>query len=180
VLAGSSPARFAEEGSGGGTQGARIGNCGNAGTSTCRVPRIAAIATVATLVYLAFQIRRTRAASFHSISDSMNHVNVAVAQNPDLAGIWLRGSADRSSLSEQERHQYDLLLLSYFHVFETMHYQAGVGAGERNLLLAEERSLAALLSAPGVREWWAENPYAFGSEFRSYLERFLPQESAST
>lgn len=137
---------------------------------------VAAIATVATLIYLALQIRHntqaTRAGSFHAISDSMNHVNVAVAQNPSLARIWVAGSVDRSALTEEERHQYDLVLLSYFHVFETMHYQARVGAGEKNLLVAEERSLAALLSTPGVREWWAENPYAFGPEFRSYLERF--------
>ncbi len=147
---------------------------------------IAAIATVATLVYLAVQIRSstqaTRATSFHSISDSMNHVNVAVAQNPELARIWLQGTADRSSLSDQERHQYDMLLLCYFHVFETMHYQARVGAGEKGLVLAEERSLRSLLSAPGVREWWNENPYAFGSESRSYLDRLLatgPPESTA-
>ena len=54
-----------------------------------------------------------------------------------------------------------------------MHYQARVGAGETDLLVAEERSLAFLLATPGVREWWAENPYAFGPEFRAYLERFL-------
>ena len=142
---------------------------------------VAAIATVATLIYLALQIRHntqaTRSTSFHAISDSMNHVNVSVAQNPGLARIWLAGSADRSSLTDEERYQYDLVLLSYFHVFETMHYQARVGAGEKNLLVAEERSLAALLSTPGVREWWAENPYAFGPEFRSYLERFLGSSS---
>lgn len=142
---------------------------------------VAAIATVATLIYLALQIRRntqaTRAGSFHAISDSMNHVNVSVAQNPELARIWVVGSADRGTLSEQERLQYDNVLLSYFHVFETMHYQARVGAGERNLLVAEERSLAALFSTPGVREWWSENPYAFGPEFRSYLERFLTESS---
>ena len=138
---------------------------------------VAAIATVATLIYLALQIRHntqaTRAASFHAISDSMNHVNVSIAQSPGLARIFVVGSTERGSLTEEERLQYDNVLLSYFHVFETMHYQARVGAGERNLLVAEERSLAALLSTPGVREWWAENPYAFGPEFRSYLERFL-------
>jgi len=48
-----------------------------------------------------------------------------------------------------------------------------VGAGEDGLLLAEERSLATLLSTAGVREWWAENPYAFSPEFRSYVQGFL-------
>jgi hypothetical protein len=142
---------------------------------------VAAIATLVTLLYLALQIRRntqaTRASSFHAISDSMNHVNVSVAQNPGLARVWLAGSADRSSLSEEERHRYDLVLLSYFHVFETMHYQARSGAGEKDLVAAEERSLRALLSTPGVREWWTENPYAFGVEFRAYVGRLVVADS---
>ena len=136
---------------------------------------VAAIATVATLIYLALQIRRntqaTRAGSFHAISDSMNHVNVSVAQNPELARIWVVGSADRGTLSEQERLQYDNVLLSYFHVFETMFFQARVGAGEGDLVLAEERSIRTVLSTPGVREWWTENPYAFGTDFRGYIDR---------
>jgi hypothetical protein len=56
-----------------------------------------------------------------------------------------------------------------------MHYQALVGAGEKGLVIAEERSLRHLLSTPGVREWWSENPYAFGPEFRSYVEEFLAE-----
>lgn len=144
---------------------------------------VAAMATVATLIYLAVQIRHntqaTRSSSFHAISDSMNHVNVAVAQTPELARIWVAGSADRASLSQEERHQYDLVLLSYFHVFETVHYQARVGAGEKDLVLTEERSLAALLATPGVRAWWAENPYAFGPEFRTYLEKFVVSDQVN-
>ena len=56
-----------------------------------------------------------------------------------------------------------------------MHYQASVGAGEKVLVEAEERSLPDLLSTPGVREWWFENPYAFGPEFRSYIDGFLEE-----
>jgi hypothetical protein len=138
---------------------------------------LAAAATIATLAYLALQIRRntqaTRAASFHAITDSMNHINVSVAQTPGLARIWLAGTADRNALSEEERHQYDLLLLAYFHVFETLHYQSRVGAGETSLVAAEARSLGALLATRGVRDWWAENPYAFAAEFRAYVDQFI-------
>jgi hypothetical protein len=138
---------------------------------------VAAGATLATLIYLALQIRQntnaTRANSFHSISDSMNQVNLSVTQSAELARIWLAGCAERSALSPEERHRFDLTLLSYFHVFETMQYQARVGTGDRDLVIAEERSLKDLLSMPGIREWWSENPYAFGPEFRSYVEAFL-------
>ena len=138
---------------------------------------VAAIATVITLVYLSFQIRQnsmaTHSASFHAISDSMNHINVAVAQVPDLARIWLSGAADRSGLSEAERHQFDMICLSYFHVFETMHYQARKGAGDYALVKTEQRSLAGLLAMPGVREWWLDNPFAFSDDYRRYIGTFL-------
>jgi hypothetical protein len=139
---------------------------------------VAAIAVVITLIYLALQIRQntraTHAASFHAITDSFNHVNVSVAQTPGLARIWLAGATERSSRSDEEQWQFDLICLSYFHVFETIHYQARVGAGDSGLVVAEERSLEALLATSGVREWWRENPYAFGPEFRAHADRFLP------
>ena len=95
---------------------------------------VAALATVATLIYLAVQIRQntqtTQAASFHAIYDSMNHVNVAVIQNSELTRIWLAGSEDRSTLNPEERHKFDFTLLSYFHVFETLHFQGRIGVGE--------------------------------------------------
>jgi len=143
---------------------------------------IAAVATVATLLYLALQIRRntlaTHSASFHAVSDSMNHVNIAVAQSPELSAIWVKGRQNRQGLSEAEQHQFDMLLLSYFHVFETMHYEAQKGAGDESLVRTEERSLAALLAMPGVYDWWTENPFAFSDEYRSYVGTLL--EGAGT
>ena len=135
---------------------------------------IAAVATLATLIYLALQIRQNtrsnQAASFHAIYDSMNHVNVSVIQNSELTRVWLAGSQERSALNPEELHKFDFTLLSYFHVFETLHYQARLGAGDQDLVIAEERSIRNLLLLSGVREWWSENPYAFGPEFRSHID----------
>jgi len=138
---------------------------------------VAAIATVATLIYLALQIRQnttaTRAASFHAVTDARNQVNLSITQSSELARIIVEGTADRSALSPEDRLRFDCTCLSYVHVVETMHYQTSVGAGEKALVEAEEQSLLDLLSTPGVREWWLENPYAFGPEFRSYMEEFV-------
>jgi hypothetical protein len=137
---------------------------------------LAAIATLATLIYLALQIRQntraTRSAFHHAITDSMNHGNLLITQDAEVARIWVTGNADCGALTEEERERYGMLLLSYFHVFDTLHYQARVGAGDRELLIAEERGLAHLFTLPGVREWWDENPYAFSPEFRIYIEQF--------
>jgi hypothetical protein len=138
---------------------------------------VAAIATVTTLAYLALQIRAsasaTRAASHHAMTDSLNQLNFLLASDAEMNRIWMAGSGDRAALSDADRSRFDSLMLALFHMFDTMHYQAHVGAGERALLLAEERSFAHLASLPGVRAWWAENPYAFGPEFRAYIEGFI-------
>jgi hypothetical protein len=103
----------------------------------------------------------------------MNHVNMSVTQSSELSRIWVEGTKDRGALTEEDRHRFDFTLLSYFHVFETMFFQAKVGAGEDDLVAAEERSILTALSTPGGREWWIENPYAFGPEFRAYIDRLV-------
>lgn len=135
---------------------------------------VGAIAVVATLAYLAMQIRQntgaTRAASHHAVTDSLNQGNIAMAQNAELAQIWASGTVDRGSLTESERQRLDMLLLAYFHVFDSLFYSANVGTGERSLLRAEEPGIAYLLGLPGVREWWDENPYGLSPEFRKYVD----------
>ncbi len=141
---------------------------------------VAAFATIATLIYLALQIRQnsqtTQAAFFHAIYDSMNHVNIAVIQNSELTRLRLAGAENRSALNPEERHKFDFTLLSYFHVFETLHYQGRLGTGDRGLVLAKEGSLRSILAMSGAREWWSENPYAFGPEFRAYVNGLLLEE----
>ncbi len=135
---------------------------------------VGSIAVVVTLVYLTLQMRRnmftTQAASHHAITDSINQVNLAVAESPELARIWTVGLEDRSSLTEEETWQQNMLLLSYFHIFDSMHYEAHVGAGDSGLLLAEEPGITHLMSLSGVSEWWDENVFAYGPEFRAYVE----------
>ncbi len=137
---------------------------------------IGAIAVIVTLAYLAVQIRQntraTHTASHHAITDSLNQGNIAVAQNAELAQIWVTGCADRTSLTETERERLDSLLRAYFHVFDSLFYSANTGTGERGLLLAEEKGFSHLMNLQGVYGWWKDNPYAFSPEFRSYMESF--------
>lgn len=65
-----------------------------------------------------------------------------------------------------------MLLLAYFHVFDSLFYSARTGAGEQSLLRAEEPGFSYLLGLPGIREWWDQNPYGLSPEFRSYMDGF--------
>ena len=85
---------------------------------------IGAIAVIVTLAYLAVQIRQntraTQTASHHAITDSLNLGNIAVAQDAELAQIWITGCVDRTTLTEVERERLDSLLRAYFHVFDSL------------------------------------------------------------
>ena len=137
---------------------------------------VGAIAVVVTLAYLAIQIRQntgaTRAASHHAIVEALNRGNLAQAEDAELAQIWVSGSEDRGCLNEAQRQRFDMLLLSYFHVFDSLWYSAKIGTAERDLLLSEEKGFVHLMNSPGVYDWWRANPYAFSPEFRSYMEDF--------
>jgi hypothetical protein len=136
---------------------------------------VAAVATVASLVFVGLQIRQntraTRAASHNSVSDSLNEINRMFAENADLTKIWLAGMADRQALTAEERWRFDATARAYMHVCETMFIQAGLGAGDKSVLLAEEEGIRRVMASPGVREWWAENPYGFCTEFRTYVAK---------
>ncbi len=136
---------------------------------------IGGVAVVASLVYVGLQIRQntrdTRASNFHAITDSFNAINLQMAGNPELARIFEMGNRDLGSLSAQERVQYGFMFLAPFRVHETIFYQSRSGAGEEELWLAEQKTMKALLSEPGARRWWKENPLSLTPEFREFVEK---------
>ena len=145
---------------------------------------VAVAATIASLVFVGLQVRQntlaTRAASHNAVSDSLNEINRMFAESADLTRLWLAGMADRGALTAEERWRFDATARAYFHVCETMYIQAGLGVGDESIWRAEEDGLKQLLAAPGIREWWTENPYGFCAAFRGYVATLAPpKETAS-
>ena len=139
---------------------------------------VSGIVVVGSLIFVGLQVRQntaaTRAANHHAITDSFNQGNRLVASDPTLAAVFRRGNESRADLTDDERVQYDFLWLSVLRILETLYYQSEVGAAERQLLEAEQRSLKAIFASPGTQEWWHANPYSFSAEFRTYAESFFP------
>jgi hypothetical protein len=144
---------------------------------------LGAVAVVASLIFVGIQIRQntaaTRAASHNAVSDSLNEINRMFAESAELSRIWLAGMADRDALTAEERWRFDATARAYMHVCETMYIQAGLGVGDKGIMLAEEEGIRRVLAAPGVRAWWMENPYGFCAEFRSYVAALAPPAEAT-
>lgn len=132
-------------------------------------------AVVASLIFVGVQIRHntktTRAASHHAVSKALNQINLLWAQSGEMSRLWLSGMRDRHALTPEERWRFDSILRAYLHVCETMYTQAKFGAGDIGIVVAEENGIKTVFSSAGVREWWAQNPFGFSTEFRKYIER---------
>lgn len=139
---------------------------------------LAAAATVLSLLFVGVQIRQntraTQAAAHHSVSDSLNELNLMFAGNGDVTKIWLTGMQDRKALSPEEKWRFDSVMRAYMHVCETMFVQTELGSGDDSIRLAEEDGIRTVMASPGSREWWDENPYGFCAEFRSYVAGLAP------
>ena len=136
------------------------------------------LTTVLGLVFVGYQIRQntraTRAAAHHSVSDSLNELNRMFAESADLTRIWLAGMQARKALSAEDKWRFDSVMRAYMHVCETMFVQSELGSGDDSIRLAEEEGIRTVMASPGSREWWDENPYGFGPEFREYVAGLVP------
>ena len=144
---------------------------------------LGALAVVASLVFVSFQIRQntaaTRAASHHAVSDALNQINFLFAEHAEVTRIFLSGLADRQALAVDEQWRFDAMCRAYLHVCETMFVQATLGAGDRSIVLAEENGIKTLFASPGMRDWWAQNPYGFSGEFRAHVDRLCGATAAA-
>jgi hypothetical protein len=143
---------------------------------------VSSAAVVASLIFVGVQIRQntksSQAASHHAVSEALNRINLLWARNSEVTRIWLLGMSDRGALPAEDRWRFDSMVRAYFHVCETMYTQAGLGAGELGIVLAEEDGIKTVFASAGAREWWAENPFGFSPEFRTYVEKLtaLPRK----
>jgi hypothetical protein len=132
-------------------------------------------AVFSSLIFVGIQIRQntktTKATSHHAVSQALNEINLLWARNGEMARLWLAGMEDRSSLTPEERWRFDSTVRAYLHVCETMYTQAGLGAGDIGVLIAEENGIKAIFLSDGVKACWAENLFGFSPAFRNYIEK---------
>ena len=138
---------------------------------------LGAFAVLITLFYLARQVRQNteemRSANYHGVTDSFNEINLAVAQNPDLARVWRLGNEAYEKLSEDERYQFSFFMHATFRILDVIKFQSQHGTGDMTLWGYEKKTLDTLLAAPGVRTWWRERPYNFSEDFVIYVENIV-------
>ena len=132
-----------------------------------------AVAVIITLVYLAVQIRQSSSlvaqnnklldvSVANSIRDAQNELSRILACDQTVAKVFWKGLADRSSLSDGEKQQFDSLMYLQF------------SAAQQGLAVESEETMISLrwtLGNAGARHWWEE----YKSLFKTPMQKLVQE-----
>ena len=140
-----------------------------------------ALGVIVSLVYLASQIRQNtkslQSNAFQAVSDSAIQRFLALAQDDDLADLYLTGISDWKSLSARERLQFDMWMRASLRGFENYYYQHKNGLLEEQLWAAHLEALRANVAPKGFAEWWLRARVTFSADFVDTVDRIIAEQS---
>ena len=134
---------------------------------------VAAIATVATLFYLALQIRQNtnsiRSASARDVLHEAQHFLTGISSDPELLDVYMRGFADRSSLSDADCFRFDAIVMASFRNIENLVIQSKRGVLSDPDWEGLRETIRVMHQRPGIKEFLAER----GGELNRDVIQFL-------
>ena len=141
-----------------------------------------ALAVVLTLVYLARQVREgaaqdRRHQAMQAAQASIHNVD-ALARDPALADIWLRGLKDGSLLDAAETVRFGSIIVNIFQTFEIT-FEFGREGGLHGFRAeADRNSLKDIVASPGAQRWWADRRHWFSDDFQAEVDQCIAEGAA--
>jgi hypothetical protein len=141
------------------------------------------IAVVVSLVYLASQIRQNskllRASTASATTATTSDFSSLIVQDSDVSRIVREGMADRSSLSEDDLHRFNMLLNMAFTGWNQEYQFAADGVIGRSVWENRMRIMRRVLPLPGYRQWWAEWGDTYPDEYRNLVDGLIREGEAA-
>ena len=133
------------------------------------VEAIGAIAVVATLFYLSIQIRQsTNQGRRNELNANLEQASVfrmALAENQDLAELWIIGLNDYDSLSEAHKIRFESLMSQRFWIWNHIFDRMMKGYSQKRMWDSGKYQIRHMLASGGARLWWSRNYGQFPEEF---------------
>jgi hypothetical protein len=135
---------------------------------------IAAIGVIVSLIYLSVQIQQNtnaiRASSYQGIADDVTDFQMGLAQNGDLARIYIAGLENPQQLTPSEKAQFDNYLGVLFARFDTAVELYNRGLIDDSAMAPYSRFILYQLEYPGVTEYWQNAQIFFSDALRAQIE----------
>lgn len=115
------------------------------------------VAVLAGILLLVYELNQNRVMMAAEIRNSMAQAAATLIQNeahnPQVLEITVRGIAGEP-LTALEKEQFSLIWISYFQLWENIHYQYRNGLFDASEYQGQRESWRRLLSQPGIQALW--------------------------
>jgi hypothetical protein len=133
------------------------------------------LAVLASVLFLAVQarlgIQMLKDAAQRNHMDKAQSVSRMIAENPQLAELWARGSKlGIAKLNEAERVQFVNFLTYVLRIWEELFLQHQRGLIDEEMWQANARIVCDTKPMPGARDAWAVRRHLFTEAFQQFFE----------
>ena len=144
---------------------------------------VGAIAVIATLIYLARQIHQNTSALRSSATQTAHEQSASIykilCSDPDMAGIFMRGTSSPGELSGEELVRYNSFLAATQFYSQNWYMQTRDDLMDDALLISWSNIVARMSSTPGFQQFWESRRYTYAPEFREWIEsEVFPREGS--
>ena len=145
---------------------------------------VGAAGVIISLLYLAVQIRgdarAKRMATSHDQSVATAGVQLAIANNPNLAELYFRGIHDFASLNGAELPRFSSLLSHIFRMWEDQLLQWTEGHFDPRVWHGIDAAIRDFCSLPGMQGWWKTRSHWYSDQFQAFIEKKTAEQRAPT
>lgn len=138
------------------------------------------IQTVGLLISLAFivlqlkqQTRQLKAANIHSLTNLIYPLNLKLAEDRELAKLWIRGPAQISGDAEEiDDYRYGRLMANFFTLYENIYEQHRQGLLDGEIYAAWDKDLDSFLTSlekSEIAKYWVARDRAYSEGFRELV-----------
>jgi hypothetical protein len=135
---------------------------------------VSAVALVVRVIYVSIEIRHNtravRASAFQQVVDSFAGISLDIAKDKNLVDLYLRAGQEFASLSDVERAQYSLMLLSFLRRAESVFFQTEIQLLQTDHWSGIRDSIKAIVAPPGARDCWSTIKSRLNPEFRVFID----------
>ena len=135
---------------------------------------VGAIAVIATLIYLALQIRQNTAAlrstATQAAHDQAANVYNILCSDPDMAGIFMRGTLAPNELSDDELARLNSFYSVTQFYLQNWYMQSRDQLMDDTLLSSWSNIVARISTTPGFEQFWEQRSYVYSPVYREWLE----------
>ena len=138
---------------------------------------LGAVGVIISIIYLAAQIRNqnkeSQRAAMNVLTSHWSDLNRTLAENPDMAALWLRALQSFDELDGPAKLRFGAHLGRFLRMADSLYLGVLDGMLDKRLWRGYERTLADTVAYPGFQIWWATRKQWHTDEFCALIDRHI-------